>query len=138
MIERKSLSQTLIDIKLAAKWAMRIYRGKDTNNDLNQSSIPSTIMSILKQNDVPIAYLSDKILDQADHNKYILWKDEFKKVKDIFINNGIEYIFIKTPSFFPYTSGNLDILVREEDFGKAGKLLKDNGFVELKLSLIHI
>jgi len=66
MIERKSLSQTLIDIKLAAKWAMRIYRGKDTNNDLNQSSIPSTIMSILKQNDVPIAYLSDKILDQAD------------------------------------------------------------------------
>ena len=132
MIERKSLSQTLIDIKLAAKWAMRIYRGKDTNNDLNQSSIPSTIMSILKQNDVPIAYLSDKILDQADHNKYILWKDEFKKVKDIFINNGIKYIFIKTPSFFPYTSGNLDILVREEDFSKAGKLLKDNGFVELK------
>lgn len=131
MLERKSLTQSLNDIKLSAKLTMRLYK-KDRYSNLNQPSITSAIIDILKQNDVPIIYLSNKILEQADHNKYILWRDEFKKVKDVLRNNNIEYVFIKTPSFFPYTSGNLDMLVREEDFAKVGKLLKKDDFVELK------
>ena len=41
-------------------------------------------------------------------------------------------MFIKRPSLLAYTSGNLDVMVKEKDLVEAGNLLKRIGYVELK------
>lgn len=140
MIGRKRLFQTQSDIKAAAEIAMEVYSNHIVS--YNMSDISPSLIRILKENAVPIVYLysaSKELFNfdsqpdlKEEFEKYNTWKEGFIKVSNIFLQNDIEYIFIKTPSFFPYTSGNLDVLVKEKDFSKAGNLLESNSFVKLK------
>ena len=140
MLNRKRLFQSQSDIRAAAEISMDVYQKHNVNYNLND--ISPTLIRILKENLIPIVYLYNASKELSDFDsqpdlkeefeKYITWKEEFIKVSNIFLQKEVDYIFIKTPSFFPYTSGNLDVLVKEEDFSKAGNLLENNGFVELK------
>jgi dTMP kinase len=147
MLKRKKLVQSLDDLKLAGKLAMMIFGEKQDIRYENWRYDYTSIIDILTLNSIPLVYLyrnkCSNLLPffkskpfftklQAEQERYTLWKEEFKKVKDIFLKNNLHYLFIKTPSFFPYTSGNLDVLVREEDFTKACTLLEKEGFIELK------
>ena len=60
------------------------------------------------------------------------WKEEFQKIKNEWDNQGIDYIFHKSTSQFPYMSDNLDVLVKKSDFEKAGSILVDIGYVNLR------
>jgi thymidylate kinase len=140
MFKRKRLFQSQSDIRAAAEIAMEVYQNH--NVSYNISDISPDLIRILKENAVPIVYLcsaSKELINfdsqpdlKEEFEKYNTWKEEFIKVSTIFLQNDIDYIFIKTPSFFPYTSGNLDVLVKEKDFSKAGNLLESNGFIKLK------
>ena len=140
MLKRKRLFQSQSDIRAAAEIAMDVY--SNHNVSYNISDISPHLIRILKENAVPIVYLysaSKELFNfdsqpdlKEEFEKYNTWKEEFIKVSNIFLQNDIDYIFIKTPSFFPYTSGNLDVLIKEKDFSKAGNLLESNGFVKLK------
>jgi thymidylate kinase len=140
MFKRKRLFQSQSDIRAAAEIAMEVYQKHNVNYTI--SDISPHLIRILKENAVPIVYLYSESKElfnfdsqpdlKEEFEKYNTWKEEFIKVSNIFLQNDINYIFIKTPSFFPYTSGNLDVLVKEKDFSKAGNLLESNGFVKLK------
>jgi thymidylate kinase len=108
---------------------------------------PAAITEILDLNAMPLAYLRGKsntvlspfvestefIGEMGKHEKkYDQWKQAFGTVKDVFLSNGVKYVFMKSPSLFPYTSGNLDVMVKEKDFSKAAGLLEKTGFIELK------
>jgi len=108
---------------------------------------PASVTEIFRLNAMPLAYLRGKggpvlspLLKSVEftgelgkhQKKYDQWKEAFGAVKDVFLSNGVKYVFIKSPSLFPYTSGNLDVMVREQDFGKAGSLLERIGFIELR------
>ena len=60
------------------------------------------------------------------------WKDGFQKIKDEWEKHGIDYIFHKSTGQFPYMSDNLDVLVKKSDFKKAGSILVDIGYVNLR------
>ncbi|UCB42540.1 MAG: nucleotidyltransferase family protein [Dehalococcoidales bacterium] len=62
-------------------------------------------------------------------------REEYVVVRDRWAEAGISCILIKSagnfPSF-PYTSDNLDVLVKEDQAGEAAIILKDLGYIELK------
>jgi glycosyltransferase involved in cell wall biosynthesis/thymidylate kinase len=62
-------------------------------------------------------------------------KSEFDIIREQWEKAGIRSLLIKSgdtyPSF-PYTSDNLDVLVRKEDESAARKILLENGYIELK------
>ncbi|MCJ7635674.1 nucleotidyltransferase family protein, partial [Candidatus Bathyarchaeota archaeon] len=147
MLKRRKLVQSLGDLRLTGRLAMKVFgQGQDCSSE-NYHGDYLVIAEILSRNAIPLVHLSnndcpglssffksDQVSTklQAEQERYNLWKEAFKKVKDIFLRNSVDYLFIKTPSFFPYTGGNLDVLVKEEDFAKAGALLEGEGFIELK------
>ena len=59
-----------------------------------------------------------------EKTKYDRWRNEYGIVNERFLNEGIENILFKSrglsPSF-PYTSDNLDVLVKSRHERKAGK-----------------
>jgi thymidylate kinase len=63
---------------------------------------------------------------------YNKWHNEFQVIKREWENVGVNYIFHKSIGEFPYLSGNLDILVRQCDFEKSAKILKDIGYIDLR------
>lgn len=65
-------------------------------------------------------------------NRFNSWKKDFDKIKDKWHKEKIDYIFIKSTGSFPHMSDNVDILVRQRDFKKAGKVLADMGFINLR------
>ena len=67
--------------------------------------------------------------------KYQRWRNEYKIVREKFSNEGIENILFKStglPPSFPYTSDNLDVLIKPNCVEKARKILQKLGYVELK------
>jgi thymidylate kinase len=63
---------------------------------------------------------------------YNNWKAEFLIIKQKWEKEGIEYLFHKSIGKFPYLSDNLDVLVRQKDFERAGELLIELGYVNLR------
>jgi thymidylate kinase len=146
MLKRKKLVQSSDALRQAGKAAMMIF-GQKYKIDQNDSSDNIAVAKILNLNSIPLVYLDNTGISdlaavfkseafstkyQAEQKRYNMWKEAFVKVKEAFLTNNIDYVFIKTPSFFPYTSGNLDVLVKEEDFKRAGTLLEEWEFIELK------
>ena len=60
------------------------------------------------------------------------WKSNFSIIKKKWDSANIDYIFHKSAGNFPYLSGNLDILVRERDFIRAGEILREIGYINLR------
>jgi hypothetical protein len=147
MLKRRKLSQSVDDLRTAGRLGMSLFSGQDAIESWEWRGDPTAVAEILRLNAMPLAYLRGKgtpflspllesvefISELAEHQeKYHQWKEAFGAIKNAFLLNSVKYAFIKSPSLFPYTSGNLDVIVREQDFDKAGNLLKQNGFVELK------
>jgi thymidylate kinase len=147
MITRRRLVQSREDVVMAGMVGMLAFSDRQDASGWQWRGNPAAVTEILRLNAMPLAYLRGKggpvlspLLESVEftaelgkhQKKYDQWKEAFGAVKDAFLSNGVKYLFIKSPSLFPYTSGNLDVMVKEQDFGKAGDLLEQNGFIELK------
>jgi len=64
--------------------------------------------------------------------KYVQWRSSFIQVKKDWERLGLDYLFHKSTGSLPHLSDNLDVLVRPSDFSRAGKALKDLGYVNLR------
>lgn len=71
-------------------------------------------------------YLSNELI------QYNNWRDEFLYIKSEWDKENIKYIFHKSSGEFPYLSDNLDVLVKQEDFLKAGQILLKLGYTNLR------
>jgi len=70
-----------------------------------------------------------------DRTKYERWRNEYEILRERFLNEGIENILFKStglPPSFPYTSDNLDVLIKSSYEGKARKILQKLSYVELR------
>ncbi len=147
MLRRRKLAQSHDDLVIAGKAAMLAFSDRQDDSGPRMPVEAAAVAEILTTNSVPLAYLhgkTDPILAallqsgefsreiQEHRHKYSQWKEAFRAVRSLFLSNNVEYVFIKSPSLFPYTSGNLDVMVREHDFVRAGQLLEQIGFIELK------
>lgn len=147
MLKRRNLSQSVADLRTAGRLGMLLFSNHHALDGWQWSGNPAAVAEILDLNAMPLAYLRGKsnpvlsplvestefIGELGKHEKkYDQWKQAFGKVKDAFLCNSVKYVFIKSPSLFPYTSGNLDVMVMEKDFSKAANLLEKTGFIELK------
>lgn len=110
----------------------------------------AAVLAILVDNKVPLVGLrGDSALSScpllelpafrdAEAEDASIWRrqrDEYAKVRDRFLQRGIESVLFKSagvaPSF-PYTSGNLDTLVHPEQVRLGRELLGELGYVELR------
>ena len=141
MLTRKELLQSEEDLTMAGALGMLAFSNHKDMSGWRWSGTPQAITDILSLNAIPLAYLTDKggqALSplfgstafvgelQKHQEKYARWKRSFELVRDSFLSEGVNYVFIKSPSLFPYTSGNLDVLVKEQDIARAAELLKRN------------
>jgi len=145
LIKRKRLFQSEENIKSAARVAMSVY-SKDKIYNSNNLENFCEVFDLLRMNSVPLKYvfqiedesfrssLNQGMIDDInlEIEKYNLWNNEFETFGRILSQNNIRYIFIKTPGFFPYTCGNLDMLVEKINTNKTKSLLEAFGFIELK------
>lgn len=69
---------------------------------------------------------------QHELNQYTQWKEDFIQIKTIWEDSGIDYVFHKSTGLFPAMSDNLDVLVRQEHFKRAGEVLNEMGYVNLR------
>jgi hypothetical protein len=67
------------------------------------------------------------------NQKIIVDYDKFKEITNIFADNNIEIILIKSDNSFPFESDNMDTLIRSENFSKVVNLLGKARFSELAL-----
>jgi thymidylate kinase len=138
------LSRELI---VAAHLADPVARGAV---DFRQETNWAVVLAILLQNKVPLVGLSDDpalsrcpLLElsgfqSAKAEDAKVWRkqrDEYAKLRDRFLQRGIESVLFKSTGLapsFPYTSGNLDTLVRPEHIEWAREVLQGLGYVELR------
>ena len=104
------------------------------------------ILRILRVNRIPLLMIKsdENCLFHSDHlkrellrekAKYKVTRNEYKSVRKRFLDEGIENILFKStglPPSFPYTSDNLDVLIKPSYQEKARKILQKLGYVELK------
>lgn len=104
------------------------------------------IISLLKENRVPLFNLSRiddfrlKPFLESDHflkalqgelRHYRFLREEYSKIREKFLEFGIEDIFIKAVDIFPYRSSNLDILVKRKDMKLAMSILESACYIEM-------
>ena len=120
------------------KGAIDLIEGRIPTDKLDEREI----LHLLKRNGFPLLALkhipSTQLFHQAvEEERKILeiQREEYQRVEERFQKMGIQPVLFKgggiTPSF-PYTSGNLDVLVQTEETDEARRILKDLGYVELK------
>jgi len=104
------------------------------------------ILRILRVNRIPLlmvksnesyVFHSDLLKRELlrEKAKYKVARNEYKSVRRKFLNEGIQNILFKStglPPSFPYTSDNLDVLIKPSYEEKARKILQQLGYVELK------
>lgn len=69
---------------------------------------------------------------EKEKDRFNQWQDDFLEIKAKWDLEKIDYIFHKSFGDFPYLSGNLDILVREKDFKRAGEILVELNYINLR------
>ncbi len=69
---------------------------------------------------------------KKERELYQSWETDFLSIKKLWDKHSIDYLFHKSVGSFPYLSDNLDVMVRVNDFEKAGNLLKELGYVNLR------
>jgi hypothetical protein len=108
------------------------------------------VLAILIENKVPLVGLRDDpalsacpllklpAFQRAETENERIWRsqrDEYAKVRDRFLQRGIESVLFKSAGLapsFPYTSGNLDTLVHPEYIQWGREILGELGYVELR------
>lgn len=132
---------------VAARLADPATRGQV---DFDQAVDWLAVLRVLIKNKVPLKSLKDDplletcplILDlnfaKAENIETQVWKslrDEYGEVRQALLRKGIQSILFKSPGLspsFPYTSDNLDTLVRSEHINLSRQVLNDLGYVELR------
>lgn len=120
------------------KGAISLIQGKSFDKNLDESEL----LLLLKKNGYPLLALkhfpSSRIFFQAMEEELRILeiqREEYQGVQERFWKEEIHAILFKAggiiPSF-PYTSGNLDVLVQDGKLDEARYILKVLGFIELK------
>jgi len=125
--------------------AVRIAAG--TNHDEGKNPDIPALLAFWKENKCPLLALNHDSLKtlenspefntarEAERNLLSSLKSEYDLVRRQWAKAGISCLVIKSggtfPSF-PYTSDNLDVLVREEQEQAARAILQEQGYVELR------
>ena len=107
----------------------------------------SSLIPVLRRNRVPVALLSGAAelaeIDASglfsdylkeDRRRYERQLAAYLEVADAWRQEGIEGVLIKSPRYFPYTSSNVDVLVRSRQASEACKILATLGYAELVLA----
>lgn len=98
-----------------------------------------TLLQVLGKNKIPLIGMeidSQKIeiFERAlreEHNYWEKLRREYVKIKSHFYDAGINDIMIKSCGILPYTSDNLDVLIKPECKHKAITVLQKLGYVRL-------
>lgn len=103
----------------------------------NENGLSGTIYQAVKS-----SITSKDVLGKFKKDFYLYLSDDEKKtktiqtIKEIFNTNQIDYIFLKGthlkriyPKSYMRSMGDIDVLLREEQFKDATKLLKENHFI---------
>jgi len=111
---------------------------------------PEAVISILRRNGVPLLTLPGDTRPPAadllatapwqvalaeDRARLARQQAAFAEIRAAWAEAGIPALFVKSlgpPPSFPYTSGNLDVLVPQNRQDEARKLVRDLGYVELR------
>jgi hypothetical protein len=109
--------------------------------DLPSEEIPSLI-AVLQAQRVPIATLpsapalasldgaADYVAEEA--RRYDRQRCAVQEIADAWASEGIEAVLIKSPGYFPYTSSNVDVVVRSRSARTAAGVLESLGYRELR------
>jgi thymidylate kinase len=123
----------------------RILAGKPYDNGASRLDI-SALLAFWKENKFPMLSLDHTGCSlrelpefKADWQRHKVVFDslraEYVALRDRWAQAGIACLMIKssrTPPSFPYTSDNLDLLVRKSQEEAARAILREQGYVELK------
>ena len=104
------------------------------------------VLRLLRVNRIPLLMVKDNETHlfhgddfrkelMKEKAKYQRWRNEYEIVRERFSNERIENILFKStglPPSFPYTSDNLDVLIKSNYEEKARKILQKLGYVELR------
>ena len=94
------------------------------SNKFNFTSLSPPARSVVKDSNLKVIYQQ-----QQQRQNYIL--TSFSEIKRQFTDQGICYVFIKSPGYFPLFSDNLDIIINPAHATKTKKILEDNSYFEL-------
>jgi thymidylate kinase len=118
--------------------------------DFNQEIDWAAVLAILVGNKVPLIGLTlDPALTDCpllrvaefqriaaeEHGTWQSFRDHYGTARDRFLRRGIQSVLLKSAGLspsFPYTSDNLDTLVRPEHIQSCREILGELGFVELR------
>mgnify|MGYP005855301097 CR=1 FL=1 len=74
--------------------------------------------------------LRNYLIENLKKEKFY-WRREYIKISNRLIENGIRIYLFKTYGPFPFWSGNIDCIVREDLFKDACKIIKDSGMIRI-------
>jgi glycosyltransferase involved in cell wall biosynthesis len=134
MLRRESLKQSS-DL---LKGTSALIQGRSLKEKVDERKV----IHLLKSNSFPLLALkhipSTELFSRAfevEKRRYEIQRGEFLEVQGKFKEAGILPVLFKgggiKPSF-PYTSGNLDVLIGEDEVVTGRRILKDLGYIELK------
>ncbi len=112
-------------IKCSARVVKFLQKNKISLIDVANNTSHEFFNDFLKSSDFRDAYKDEEVRCNN-------WEKGFQKIKDEWDNQCIDYIFHKSTGQFPYMSDNLDVLVKNSDFKKAGSILLEIGYVNLR------
>jgi len=126
------------------KFILEILKSKESK--IVASIDYGKVLRLFEVNRIPLLMAKDNETDlfhednfkkelRREKAKYQRWRNEYKIVREKFSNEGIENILFKStglPPSFPYTSDNLDVLIKSNYEEKARKILQKLSYVELR------
>ncbi|HLE02799.1 MAG TPA: nucleotidyltransferase family protein, partial [Dehalococcoidia bacterium] len=124
--------------------AARLATGQPPVNGLREP--PEALLGLLKQNKYPLLHLAPhpawswfsgtegfETERKAQEAMLSSQEADYFQVQAELAREGISPVLIKAGPGFPYTSDNLDVLVRPEEEEKARLVLTKLGYIELKM-----
>ena len=131
----KTIDKYVIDVVLDRENSLKLT---SSNYDMVIKKLKKNKISFIDINDSNVKNCSFINSDafkkayNAELNHYNNWRSEFQIIKQEWDAEGIDYIFHKSIGKFPYLSDNLDVLVKQQDFNRAGEILVELGYANLR------
>jgi hypothetical protein len=124
--------------------AARLVAAQPPEDGLRES--PEAMLGLLKKNKYPLLTLDPHpawawfsgteafAMEKRAHEALLSYQEaDYFQVQEELARRGISPVLIKAGPGFPYTSDNLDVLVRPEEEEEARLVLTRLGYVELKM-----
>ena len=94
------------------------------SNKFNLTSLSASAIAVVKRSN-----LKQIFYQQLNRQKRII--NSFSEIKRQFDAQGISFVFIKSPGYFPLFSDNLDIIIHPHSAKEAKRVLEENNYFEL-------